>query len=163
MRLKPNMDTLPTLAISSQPGPNQPVHPLRSRRFWIVELVLVYLNVCFYFGAPAWTMWREGIRITGPIVSVRDPDVSGNEEWVTVRDPASELTYTASMTGHDHDLGTLATVIVHPTDRSKVLTPTTVYIGVVAQCALLVMTIAYPIKATVVHRPRRSMTNSLEH
>lgn len=150
------MDTPPTLTVGSHPGPRRPVHPVRSRRFWIVELVLVYLNVGFYFGAPAWTMWREGIRITGPIVLVKEQGGDVNEEWVTVRDPATELTYTASMTGLDHDLGTLATVIVHPTDRSKVLTPTTVYIGVVAQCTLLAMTIAYPIKATVMHRRSRS-------
>lgn len=151
------MDTPPTLAIGLDPGPKQPVRPLKSQRFWCIEILLVGLCISYFLGSDAWTMWREGTRITGPI------DGNGYAEWVTVRDPATELVYTLYMRRQDHDVGTTATVIVHPTDRSKVLTPTDVYRKLVIQLGLLVLVIAYPIKATVVHRPRRSMTNSLEH
>ena len=154
------MGAPPTLTVASDPGLVQPIHPLRSGDFWGSEIFIVWMFVCFTFSseAPAWTMWREGIRITGPIVTVKDPGGNGDQEWVTVRDPATELGYTALITGHDHDIGTLATVIVHPRDRSKVSTPTTVYIGVVGQCVLLMIAIAYPLWAMVVHqRSRRSL------
>lgn len=152
------MDTPPTLAIASNPGPVQPVHPLRSLDFWYIEILIVLLGVSFTFsrGAAAWTMWREGTRITGPSIAAKDVVGNGERELVTVRDPATELGYTALMKGHDHDIGTLATVIVHPTDRSKVWTPTTVYIRIALSCAFLVTTIAYPIAAMIVHRRGRS-------
>ena len=127
---------------------------MRSIGFWCEEVLLVGLCVAFYLTQPAWTMWREGSRIKGPIVAVEE---SSARARVTVRDPATELTYTARQASDNHDVGTIATVIVHPTDRSKVLTPTDVYLGVVAQIALLLATIAYPITAMVVHRRSRAV------
>lgn len=147
------MDAQPTLAIGPLPGLERRVHPLQSKRFWVIEIWLVLLCLVL---RPVWTIWREGIRITGPITVVKEVS-NRNEEWVTVRDPATELVYTTSMQGHDHEVGNRATVIVHPTDPSKVLTPTTVYLGVVALCALLVIMIAYPITAVVRHRRSRGV------
>ena len=146
------MDT-PTFAIESHPGLERPVHPIRWGRVWVIEILLFLVCFGFYSEAPAWTMWREGTRITGPIVTVKDS--GNNHEWVTVRDPATELVYQAFMWHRDYDVGERATVIVHPTDPSKVLTPTNVYLGVAVQCALLVLTIAYPITAVVRHRRSR--------
>ena len=59
-------------------------------------------------------------------------------------------------TGQDYEVGTIATVIVHPTDRSQVLTPTDVYSGVVAQGVLLVLAIAYPVGSIVGYRRTRN-------
>ncbi len=75
---------------------------------------------------------------------------------MTVRDPATELGYTAPLAGQDYDVGTIATVIVHPTDRSQVSTPTDVYSGVVTQGVLLVIAIAYPIGSIVGYRRTRN-------
>ena len=145
------MDTPPTLAMGSQPALNQSVHPLRSKGFWVTEALLVWICVSL---TPGWTMWREGNRITGPIVTVRH--TTGSNDWVTVQDPATELLYTALMTGHSHHLEDRATVIVHPTDPSMVKTPNAVNEKVGFLCACVVLAIALPVAAVVGHRRRRS-------
>ena len=149
-------DPAPTLEIGSNPGPRQPVHPLRSLDFWGGEVFILLLFAFVYFGPDVWTMWREGIRITGPIVALEDANGNGDQYLVTVRDPATELAYTAPMTGQNYDVGTIATVIVHPTDRSQVSTPTGVFYGVVALGVLLVLAIAYPVGSIVGYRRTRN-------
>lgn len=133
------METPSTLTIESQPALDQSVHPLRSMGFWVPEALLVL--VCVGLFSSEWTMWREGTRITGPIVYVegggRDAD------WVTVRDPATELDYTALISGDDHKLEDRATVIVHPTDPSRVSTPEDIIFGVAVLGVFLIMAIAH--------------------
>ncbi len=73
-------DPATTVAIGSNPGPTHPVHTLRSLDFWRGEIFILLLFAFSYLGPDVWTMWREGIRITGPIVALEDANGNGYPE-----------------------------------------------------------------------------------
>jgi hypothetical protein len=115
----------------------------------VVELALVLVAVCALSSRHV-EMYLHGDQITGPVVEVWGP--KGNR-WVTIQDPGTSLRYDARMPDFS-PAKEFATVVVHPTDRSMVLSVSDVSTGALVAVGVAMLPLAWPVALRARRRRR---------